>query len=43
VQHAVTLMPKLSGPAIAEAAIKTCDELDRLESDADRVMRSAMS
>jgi predicted phosphate transport protein (TIGR00153 family) len=43
VQHAVTLMPKLSDPAIAEAAIKTCDEIDRLESDADRVMRSAMS
>jgi uncharacterized protein Yka (UPF0111/DUF47 family) len=39
----VTLMPKLSDPAIAEAAIKTCDEIDRLESDADRVMRSAMS
>jgi uncharacterized protein len=43
VQHAVTLIPKLSDPAIAEAAIKTCDEIDRLESDADRVMRSAMS
>jgi len=43
VQHAVTLMPKLNDPAIAEAAIKTCDEIDRLESDADRVMRSAMS
>jgi hypothetical protein len=43
VQHAVTLLPKLSEPAIAEAAIKTCEEIDRLESDADRVMRSAMS
>jgi uncharacterized protein len=43
VQQAVTLMPKLSDPATAEAAIKTCDEIDRLESDADRVMRSAMS
>ena len=29
-----------SGP---EALIKTCEEIDRLESDADRVMRSAMS
>jgi uncharacterized protein Yka (UPF0111/DUF47 family) len=28
---------------VAEAAIKTCEEIDRLESDADRVMRSAMS
>jgi uncharacterized protein len=43
VQHAVTLLPKLSDPSIAEAAIKTCEEIDRLESDADRVMRSAMS
>ena len=29
-------------PATAEAALKTCEEIDRLESDADRVMRSAM-
>jgi uncharacterized protein Yka (UPF0111/DUF47 family) len=28
---------------VAQAAIKTCDEIDRLESDADRVMRAAMS
>ena len=26
-----------------EALLKTCEEIDRLESDADRVMRSAMS
>ena len=43
VQHAITLLPKLSEPAVAEAALKTCEEIDRLESDADRVMRSAMS
>ncbi|MEK8047031.1 MAG: phosphate transport regulator [Burkholderiales bacterium PBB6] len=43
VQHAVSLIPKLSDPAVAEAALKTCEEIDRLESDADRVMRSAMS
>jgi uncharacterized protein len=43
VQHAVTLLPKLSDASTAEAAIKTCEEIDRLESDADRVMRSAMS
>lgn len=43
VQHAVTLLPRLSEPTAAEAAIKTCEEIDRLESDADRVMRSAMS
>ena len=29
--------------AVAEATLKTCEEIDRLESDADRVMRSAMS
>ena len=43
VQHVVTLLPKLSQSAVAEAALKTCEEIDRLESDADRVMRSAMS
>ena len=43
VQHAVSLMPRLSRPEVAEAAIKTCEEIDQLESDADRVMRSAMS
>ena len=43
VQHAVSLLPKINEPATAEAAIKTCEEIDRLESDADRVMRSAMS
>ena len=43
VQHVVTLLPKLSQPSVAEAALKTCEEIDRLESDADRVMRSAMS
>ena len=43
VQHAVSLLPRISQPATAEAAIKTCEEIDKLESDADRVMRSAMS
>lgn len=43
VQHAVSLLGKISQPATAEAAIKTCEEIDRLESDADRVMRGAMS
>jgi hypothetical protein len=43
VQHAVTLLPRLSDHAVAEAAIKTCEEIDKLESDADRVMRAAMS
>jgi len=43
VQHAVTLLPRLSRAEVAESALKTCEEIDRLESDADRVMRSAMS
>jgi len=43
VQHAVSLLSKLSEPKTAEAAIKTCEEIDKLESDADRVMRAAMS
>jgi uncharacterized protein len=43
VRDAVKLIDKLSDPATAEAALKTCEEIDRLESDADRVMRAAMS
>ncbi|MEY2688208.1 MAG: hypothetical protein RL375_2406 [Pseudomonadota bacterium] len=43
VQHAVSLIANLSKPSTQEAALKTCEEIDRLESDADRVMRSAMS
>ena len=43
VQHVVSLLPQLSKASVAEAALKTCEEIDRLESDADRVMRSAMS
>jgi uncharacterized protein len=43
VQHAVSLLPRISQARVAEAAIKACEEIDRLESDADRVVRSAMS
>jgi len=43
VRQAVSLLPKIAEPATAEAALKTCEEIDQLESDADRVMRSAMS
>jgi predicted phosphate transport protein (TIGR00153 family) len=42
-RDAVKLLDKIADPATAEAALKTCEEIDRLESDADRVMRSAMS
>ena len=43
VQHALTLLPKLSNAEVAESALKTCEEIDQLESDADRVMRMALS
>ncbi|MBS0455448.1 MAG: DUF47 domain-containing protein [Proteobacteria bacterium] len=43
VKDAVKHLGKISDPATAEATLKACEEIDRLESDADRVMRSAMS
>ena len=43
VKDAVALLDRLDDADTAEAALKTCEEIDRLESDADRVMRSAMS
>ncbi len=43
VRDAVKLLDRIADPSTAEAALKTCEEIDRLESDADRVMRSAMS
>ena len=43
VQHVLTLLPRLKDPKVAASVLKTCEEIDRLESDADRVMRSAMS
>ncbi|MDD2546980.1 MAG: DUF47 family protein [Burkholderiaceae bacterium] len=42
-RHAVTLLDKIADPAVAEAALKTCDEIDTLESDADRILHSALS
>jgi predicted phosphate transport protein (TIGR00153 family) len=43
VQHVVSLLARLRDASVAAAAIKTCEEIDHLESDADRVMRDAMS
>lgn len=43
VQNVLTLLPKLKDAEVAESVLKTCEEIDQLESDADRVMRSAMS
>ena len=43
VRDAIKLLDKIADHNVAEAALKTCEEIDKLESDADRVMRSAMS
>lgn len=43
VQHVVSLLPRLREAPVAESALKTCAEIDQLESDADRIMRAAMS
>jgi predicted phosphate transport protein (TIGR00153 family) len=41
-RHVVSLLHDVAKPATAEAAFKTCEEIDHLESDADRVLRAAM-
>jgi uncharacterized protein Yka (UPF0111/DUF47 family) len=38
-----TVVGLLTNVKQAESILKTCAEIDRLESDADRVMRSALS
>jgi predicted phosphate transport protein (TIGR00153 family) len=43
VRHAVSLLPRIRQGDVVDAAMKTCDEIDKLESDADRAMREAMS
>ena len=43
VREAVRQLSQIADPKHAEAALKICEEIDKLESDADRVMRSAMS
>ena len=43
VQHVLTLLPRLKDASVAESVLKMCEEIDQLESDADRVMRGAMS
>ena len=42
-KDAVNMLAKIADPKVAEAALKTCEEIDLLESDADRVLRSALS
>jgi predicted phosphate transport protein (TIGR00153 family) len=43
VQHVISLLARLREAEVADAALKTCEEIGHLESDADRVMRAAMS
>ena len=43
VRDAVKLLGQIADQSNAEAALKTCEEIDRLESDADRVLRAALS
>jgi uncharacterized protein len=43
VRDAVRLLDRMKLPATVEALLKTCEEIDQLEGDADRVMRMAMS
>ena len=43
VAHAVSLLGGIGQTSGAEAALKACEEIDRLESEADRVLRAAMS
>ncbi|MEY4428055.1 MAG: hypothetical protein RLZZ182_744 [Pseudomonadota bacterium] len=42
-KDAVALLHDIGDQKVAQAALKTCEEIDQLESDADRVMRAAMS
>ena len=42
-RDAVKLLSHIAEQSTAEAALKTCEEIDRLVSDADRVLRAAMS
>ena len=42
-KDAVHLLDDIGDAKTAAAALKTCEEIDQLESDADRVMRAAMS
>jgi len=43
VQAAVRLLARIGEPKVADEALQICEEIDELEADADRVMRSAMS
>lgn len=42
-RDAVKMLNKVAEQSTAEAALKTCEEIDQLENDADRVLRAAVS
>ena len=39
----VSMLKDISNPEVAKSALKTCDEIDRLESDADRLLSTALT
>jgi uncharacterized protein len=43
VKNAVGTLKDISDPEVAKAALKTCDEIDHLESGADRLLSTAIS
>ena len=43
VRDAVRMLGRIADPAVTERALKVCEEIDRVEGEADRVLRSAMS
>lgn len=42
-RETIKLLDHIGDTKAADAALKACDEVDRLESDADRLLRAAMS
>ena len=42
-RNAVSMFKDMSSPEVANSALKTCDEIDRLESDADRLLSTAIT
>lgn len=43
VKNAVGMLKDISEPEVAKAALKTCDEIDQLESGADRLLSTAIT
>jgi uncharacterized protein Yka (UPF0111/DUF47 family) len=43
VKNAVGMLKDISEPEVAKAALKTCDEIDHLESGADRLLSTAIT